>query len=308
MHKRGHVVIYLGKGKLNPARFAKGDVNVNINVITDLLPSKAVQELNTLDSGKICEIRMRINRHTTVNLAGRNIVTRHIASKDDIVKCIQRASGCSVYAFTDEIKNGFLTVKGGHRIGICGRASLKNGVVSNIVDFNSVNIRIAKEIRGCGERLAPLAKNGSMLIVSPPGCGKTTVLRDIGRILGQTSPVSIVDERGEIAACLRGEPQFDVGEMTDILDLCPKKTGIEIVLRAMSPEYIITDEIARDDLESVNAGIQSGVKFIASAHGSSIDEALSRLNLCRGGSFKTVVLLGEKGKIIKTERNEGTAV
>ena len=250
-----------------------------------------------LETENLREIRLRTNRHITLNVGGNITVTRYVATKEDLLYCVKNACNSSIYAFIDEIKNGFVTIKGGHRIGVCGKVIIRDNKLENIVDFNGVNIRIAREVKGCANDLGETVKD-STLVISPPGCGKTTMLRDISRILGEKNNVSVVDERGEIAGCYNGIPQFDVGEMTDVLDLCPKKYGIELVLRAMSPDYIITDEIGKDDITSIKKGILCGVKFIASAHGSSIEEVIERLDIDKN-TFSNYILLGQNAKVIK---------
>ncbi len=244
------------------------------------------------------EIRLRAGKNIILITDNNTYKTNLYASKEDIISVIQNASCSSVYAFVEEIKNGFLTLKGGHRIGICGRTVVKKDEVTNIVDFSGLNIRIAKEIKGCANNIYEISKGESTLIISPPGCGKTTILRDFARLLGEKHNVCIVDERGEIAASYRGIPQFDVGIMTDVLDLCPKKEGIEIVLRGMSPQYIVTDEIGKGDVSAVNKGLLCGVKFVLSAHGDDIDETIRRLGFEQvADKFGSIVLIGKNGVI-----------
>jgi len=274
-----------------------------------IIPDSIFRIMAESNIRNIREIRMRAGKNIILVTDGSIYKTNLYASKEDVISVIQNASCSSVYAFVDEIKNGFITLKGGHRIGICGRAVIKKGEITNIVDFSGINIRIAKEIKGCANKLAEISKGESTLIISPPGCGKTTILRDFARILGAKSNVCIVDERGEIAASYRGIPQFDVGLMTDVLDLCPKKEGIEIVLRGMSPQYIITDEIGKGDVTAVNKGLLCGVKFILSAHGDSISDTLKRLDFEQvADKFGCIVTIGKNGIITDCNMFEERAV
>ncbi len=263
-----------------------------------VVPDNILRQLQSINTNSLREIRLRAGKNVVFVTDDKLYKTNSYASKEDVMACVKNASCNSVYAFIDEIKNGFITYKGGHRIGLCGRAVIKGGEVSNIVDFSGVNIRIAKEILGCGKEILELSGGGSTLIISPPGCGKNTILRDLTRLLGENNNVSVVDERGEISASYRGIPQFDMGIMTDILYLCPKVEGIEIVLRGMSPDYIITDEVGRKDIEAVNKGLLSGVKFVLSAHGDNIKDTLSRLEFDRVcDKFSLIVLIGKNGTI-----------
>ncbi|MBQ7075326.1 MAG: hypothetical protein IJM94_00850 [Clostridia bacterium] len=141
-----------------------------------------------LETENLREIRLRTNRHITLNVGGNIKLTRFVAQKEDIMYCVKNACNSSVYAFIDEIKNGFVTIKGGHRIGVCGKVIIRDNKLENIVDFNGVNIRIAREIKGCANDLSVAIKE-STLVISPPGCGKTTILRDISRILGENNNV-----------------------------------------------------------------------------------------------------------------------
>ena len=173
---------------------------------------------------------------------------------------------------------------------------LKDGEIYNVKNINSVNIRTAREVKGCSEKLDFDIKN--LLIISPPCCGKTTMVRDLCRRLGKNNKVSIVDERGEIAGVHNGVCCFEVGEMTDVLSLSPKAKGIEYMLRSMSPEYIVTDEIAKSDYGAINRALSYGVKVIATAHGDNVEKTVKRLGLQRGGNeFDHIVLLNNKQSI-----------
>jgi len=213
----------------------------------------------------------------------------YIPRQEEILKTLELMSENSIYAFQDEIKNGFITLRGGHRVGIAGRVVLDGGSVKNIKDISGLNIRISKEIKGCARKIMKFVINKNQvlntLIISPPQCGKTTMLRDIARILSNGCDemnfkgikVGVVDERSEIGACYRGIPQNDLGIRTDVLDACPKSIGMIMMIRSMSPQVIITDEIGnKGDKDSILSVFNAGVKIITSAHGYNITEMKSR--------------------------------
>ncbi len=232
----------------------------------------------------------------------------YIVSQYEILRTLELMSENSIYAYQDEIRNGYITLKGGHRVGIIGKAVMDGEKVKNIKDISSLNIRVSREVIGCAEKMMEYIVNGrnrvyNTLIISPPQCGKTTMLRDIARLLsdGMERPpfdgvkVGIVDERSEIAACYRGIPQNRVGLRTDVLDGCPKYIGMDIMLRSMSPQVIITDEIGnRGDGDAIMRVINAGVKIIASAHGYNISELKSRrevINLMEEKVFERYIVL-----------------
>lgn len=213
----------------------------------------------------------------------------HFVSQDEILKTLQLMSENSIYAYQDEIKNGFLTLKGGHRIGIAGRVVLNGCDIKTIKEISGMNIRFSKEVRGCCSKVLRYIINdnhiNNTLIISPPQCGKTTMLRDIARTIsnGCENPylkgikVGVIDERSEIASCYKGIPQSDVGMRTDVLDACPKSIGMTMMIRSMSPQVIITDEIGNQgDSNAIRNVINSGVKIITSAHGYNVSELKSR--------------------------------
>lgn len=195
-------------------------------------------------------------------------------SEQDMQEMIEYISGYSMYAHEEELKQGFLTLKGGHRIGITGEMVLENGRIKTMKNLSSFNIRISHSVKGCADRIMKYA-NRNLLLISPPRMGKTTLLRDILRQLADTpmENVGIVDERSEIASCYRGIPEHNMGERVDILDGCPKAEGMLMLLRSMSPTVIGVDELGRnEDVQALLRVVNCGVRVIATVHGESREE------------------------------------
>jgi stage III sporulation protein AA len=231
-----------------------------------------------------------------------------IPTREDCQKMLNLISHHSLYAMEEELRRGYVTVEGGHRIGLVGKAILEQGKVKCLREVTGFNVRIARAVKGVGEQLLPylLPKEHveNVLIISPPQCGKTTLIRDLARLAsigGERIPsrkVGIVDERSEIAGCVDGVPQQDVGPRTDVLDACPKAEGMMMMIRSMSPEILVVDEIGRrEDSEAVHEAVYAGVHLFATAHGQSLDEICRRpilAELVREGIFTRMVLLSRK--------------
>ncbi len=232
-----------------------------------------------------------------------------IVTQRDISGTLEIMSENSIYAFQEEIRNGYLTLKGGHRIGIAGRVVYDGSSIKNIKDISGLNIRLSRQVLGCAGKILKFLIKGrseiyNTLLISPPQCGKTTLLRDIARSLGNGIPgmdfkgvkVGIVDERSEIAACFKGLPQNNVGIRTDVMDGCLKSIGMTMMIRSMSPDVIITDEIGCEgDRDAVLGVLNAGVKIITSAHGYNISELKSRrevLKLLEDKVFERYIVLG----------------
>ncbi|WP_114297663.1 stage III sporulation protein AA [Anaerobacterium chartisolvens] len=250
----------------------------------------------------IQEIRLRASKPLMLhNLRGdwfvhndgglsKDALRAYTVSQGEVVCTLELMSQNSIYAYQEDIKNGFITLKGGHRIGLTGRVVMDGSNIKNIKDISGLNIRISNEIKGCASGVAGYITDHrggvyNTLVISPPQCGKTTILRDITRILSDGMrdyglrgfKVGVIDERSEIAACFKGVPQNSLGVRTDVLDACPKTLGMEIMLRSMSPEIIVTDEIGNQgDSDAILKVVNAGIKIITSAHGYSISEMKAR--------------------------------
>ncbi len=204
----------------------------------------------------------------------------------------------SVYAHQNDIKEGFITLKGGHRAGLAGRAVIKNSSLAGLSHISGINLRIARAYKGCAEPLlSSVCKNGQVkntLLIGPPACGKTTVLRDLCRIVSARFKVSLVDERSEIAASFEGIPAFDVGPQTDVLDRVPKSEGMQMAVRSLSPHILMTDELGKPaDFEALRLASCAGCRYIASMHGDSL-ETLAKRHEGLLELFDVAVLMGRR--------------
>lgn len=248
-----------------------------------------------IDFEKLQEIRLRVNgpllavygnqeyfltRNGTLSLDSRQA---YIVSQNEMKETMEYIGNYSLYAFEDEIRQGFITIQGGHRVGIAGKTVMEAEKVKNIKHISFINIRLSHQIKGCANKVIPYITSKDAiyhtLIISPPRCGKTTLLRDIIRQLSDGDrmrcgvTVGVVDERSEIGACYMGVPQNDLGIRTDVLDCCPKADGMLMLIRSMSPEVIAVDEIGqREDLDAIEYVINCGCRLMATVHGSCIDD------------------------------------
>ena len=229
------------------------------------------------------EFRLRAGRPMTVLLPGGEVPLDAFVEPEELETLCDLATEFSRYAAAETLREGYLSVRGGFRVGLCGTAVMKDGANTNLKNFSSAVVRIAREKKGIADELAlklfPDGEFASTLILSPPGGGKTTLLRDLVRRLSEgvegfgPRRVSLIDERGEVAVMYRGEPQMDVGPHTDVLDACPKALGIPIVLRAMNPQIIAVDEITvREDLKAAAMAAGCGVRLLATIHAAGVEE------------------------------------
>lgn len=264
----------------------------------------------------IAEIRIRIGRPVLLICSDRNlfltetgrtcaIATREAITpeKSEIEESYRIICGYSVHSHQNETLNGYITVTGGHRAGICGTATASDDKIIGIRNISSINLRIARQINGCANEIVKniyKEKLQSVIVAGAPSTGKTTILRDLSRQLssghaGEYYKVVIVDERGEMAAVYNGRPQNDIGINVDVLDGYPKASAIMIAVRTLSPDIIICDEIGdMDEMEAIKSGFNSGVKFAISAHAGSIKELLLRpqsQHMLAAGVFDKIITL-----------------
>lgn len=281
-----------------------------LDSILHYFPTEISAELKnfSLENGVCREIRLRAGAPVTV-LADR-LITLSAAppSADAIGRTAQRMCQNSVYARQEELRQGFVTLSGGHRVGFCGRTTVDNGVIRCLSEISSLHLRLAHAVIGAADSVLPHIVSGreiaNTVIVSPPGCGKTTLLRDIARQLASPTygfSVGIADERGEIAAMHRGTPQNDIGIYADVYDGCPKAQAMQMLLRGMAPDVVITDEIGGEaDCAALSLLSHSGVRILCSAHGESREDLLARPDigpLLRNGILKKIVVLSGRGNV-----------
>ncbi|MDN5346879.1 MAG: stage sporulation protein [Clostridia bacterium] len=282
-----------------------------------LIGSLPVEVLKNLE-----EIRLRRGRPLQVRWSGGegwvaggggttlDLGQARILQAGELQYALQALTRNSLYALEEELRLGYITIPGGHRVGLTGEAVVENGEVKTLKNITGLNIRLARSLTGCARPLLPFLSDGqnrpyNTLIISPPRCGKTTLLRDLVRSFSLGLPplpggfnVAVVDERSEIAGCYQGIPQLDVGPRTDVLDRCPKASGMLMLLRSMGPEIIATDEIGRPpDLEALQEVLNAGVAVLATVHAPDI-EALSRrpgwAPLLAAGVWQRLIVLSRR--------------
>lgn len=254
------------------------------------------------------EIRIRVNKPIVFKTDSKKIILNHIVTKDEIQNTFEKICENSIYSYRNQICEGYITLKNGHRVGITGNCVFENGQVININYISSLNFRIAREKKGASKEIMPYIVEGekifNSLIVSKPGCGKTTILRDIIRNISNNGiTCGLVDERGEIAALNKGIAQNDVGILTDIIDNISKSKGMKFLIRSMAPEVLACDEIGSiEDTNAIEYAICSGVRGIFTAHGENFKELLLNPNLSElvnKNIIQRIIFLDqkEKGKI-----------
>ena len=274
-----------------------------LHFLSHCMPGQVVKQLRGLKEGELREIRVRGGGRILLLTAEGTIVCPFAPSQQQVSQIAEALSEHALYARAEEQRSGFVTLRGGHRMGICGRVICQGQTVRGLREISSLCVRIAGQWRGAADRLMPYLtdENGrclSTLIVGLPGTGKTTMLRDgLRRLSEKGLRVSVVDERSELAAMCEGVPQLEVGPNTDVLDGCCKDAGLRWMLRAMSPEVLVMDKL-RDALDgqAVLEAVRSGVSVLATAHGRELETALCRgtlFPLVQSKAFDRYVLLRE---------------
>lgn len=250
-------------------------------------------EENHPEYDKLYEIRMRVGRPLFLIYEGGECFLRqpgrsgngvpYLVTKEDLRETLEYLSGYSMYAYEEELRQGFLSIQGGHRVGVTGKVILEGSRVQGMKYISCINIRLSHQIKGCATPVLPLIQKRShvyhTLIVSPPRCGKTTLLRDMIRQISNGwggipgCNVGVVDERSELAGCYHGVPQNDLGMRTDVLDGCPKAEGMMMLVRSMSPRVVAVDELGREaDFQAVEAVVNCGCRLLATVHGNSLED------------------------------------
>lgn len=286
-----------------------------------VLPLRMKQGLSRLkleEQHKLQEVRLRVNKPIILKMQdgeyGLNetgicpLEKGYNTLQKELIEILHAMSGFSMYAIEDELRQGYLTLEEGHRVGLAGKVVLEKNEIKTLKYVSAMDIRIAHEIIGCSESIMPYIvsrdKVYHTLIISPPGCGKTTLLRDIIRQLSEgyhgygPYTVGVVDERSEIAACYQGIPQNHLGKRTDVLDGCPKVEGMRMLLRAMGPEVIAVDEIGKgEDCMALREMLSAGVSILCTAHGKDQIECLRRpllKQMLEEGLFERLIILSHR--------------
>lgn len=275
-------------------------------------PIRELVERENFDFEYVQEIRLRIGKPVIViyenkeRLLPSGMEKKYLVTKEDVRETLDYVSHYSLYAYEQEMRQGFITIEGGHRVGVMGKVILENSAVKNIQYISSVNVRVAHEVIGCADRMMRyITKNMEVchtLIISPPRCGKTTLIRDIVRQISdgnqyvKGSTVGVIDERSELGGCYQGIAQNHLGMRTDVLDCCPKAEGMIMMIRSMSPQVIAVDEIGTfEDIHAIEYAMQCGCKMIASVHAMDMEEAKEKPvlgELIRKRRFERYIELG----------------
>jgi stage III sporulation protein AA len=278
-----------------------------------------LNKIETVVLQDVEEIRLRVGQPFLLQTSDRDyFVNRngeistpenaYFLTKIDLIASLERMTQSSVYAVEEDLRQGFLTLPGGNRVGVTGEAILHRGQLQKLKHISSLNIRLARDVRGYSLELLPklCKRDGSLyhtLLISPPRAGKTTLLRDLIRAISNGVPslgfkgqsVGVIDERGELAGMYQGMPTYNLGYRTDVLDGCPKVHGMSMLIRSMAPQVIAMDELGHlDEVAALKDALRTGVRILSTAHASSLEEAKNRptlAQLLQEGVFERLVVL-----------------
>lgn len=281
-----------------------------------------LNKLQDVELREVEEIRLRVGQPLLLRTSDKDLFLNregeittpdmaYFLSKGDLIATLERMTQSSIYAVEEDLRQGFLTLPGGNRVGITGEAILQKGQIQKIKHISSLNIRIARDIRGQGIYILPklCGKDGSLchtLLISPPRAGKTTLLRELIRLISNGVPhigfegqsVGVIDERGELAGMWQGIPTYNLGYRTDVLDGCPKVSGLSMLIRSMAPQVIVMDELGHlDEVSALKDALRTGVRILSTAHASSWEEAKNRPTLAQlleEGVFERLVVLSRQ--------------
>ena len=282
--------------------------------------SESVQKIieqERMDFSELQEIRLRIGQPVTVLYQNEELILPTMYSekkrlgKQEMKETIEHISNYSLYAYEHELKQGFITIEGGHRVGMAGQVIMEGGKIKNMKYISSINIRVSHEVLDCANKIFPyITYNKQMyhtLIISPPRCGKTTLLRDVIRQISDGNrwikgcTVGVVDERSELGGCYLGVIQNNLGMRTDILDRCPKADCMIMLIRSMAPQVVAVDEIgAKEDVHAIEYAMHCGCKMLATAHGDSMEEICKKPifeKLIREKRFERYVILSNRYRL-----------